>query len=240
MKNKYLILIPTYNEKKNIKLILKKIKKNFKQKHDILFVDDNSIDGTKEIINNLKLKHIKVINRKKKLGVGSAHKVGITYGYKKKYSFIITMDCDGTHDPKYIKKILEASKQNDLVITNRFRSKNSLSNWNFYRKFITTFRYKFIKLLFNIELDSSGAFRCYNTKNIKVGDILLAKNASYSFFTESIIFLVIKKYKIFELPVILPKRFSGSSKMKLSDLVDGFLYTLFIFLKIKFFKNFKS
>ena len=77
MKNKYLILIPTYNEKKNIDLILGKINKKFNQKHDILFVDDNSNDGTKEILNSLNAKNIYVINRKKKLGVGSAHKVGI-------------------------------------------------------------------------------------------------------------------------------------------------------------------
>ena len=235
MRSKYLILIPTYNEKKNINLILGKINKKFNQKHDILFVDDNSNDGTKEIINGINTKNISVINRKQKLGVGSAHKVGIIYGYKKKYDYIITMDCDGTHDPKYLKKMVELSKKCDLVITNRFRSKNSLKNWNFFRKFITTFRYKFIKFLLNIDLDSSGAFRCYNTKKINLTDILLSKNNSYSFFSESIILLSLKKYKISELPVILPKRFSGSSKMKLTDLINGFFYTIFIFIKVKIF-----
>ena len=83
MRSKYLILIPTYNEKKNINLILGKINKKFNQKHDILFIDDNSNDGTKEIINGINTKNISVINRKQKLGVGSAHKVGISYGYKK-------------------------------------------------------------------------------------------------------------------------------------------------------------
>ena len=95
MKKKYLIVIPTYNERKNIKTILKNIKKNCKFMHDILFVDDNSTDGTKEILRNFKNKRLTVINREKKLGVGSAHKVGIGYGYKKKFDFIITMDCDG-------------------------------------------------------------------------------------------------------------------------------------------------
>ena len=96
-------------------------------------------------------------------------------------------------------------------------------------------RYKFIKFLLNIDLDSSGAFRCYNTKKIKLTDILLSKNNSYSFFSESIILLSLKKYKISELPVILPKRFSGSSKMKLTDLINGFFYTIFIFIKVKIF-----
>ena len=233
MRKKYLIIIPTYNEKKNIKIILKNIKKKFKLKYDLLFIDDNSNDGTQEVLNKLKSKSLKIINRKGKLGVGSAHKDGITYGYKKKYNFIITMDCDGTHDPKYLKKIVKLSKENDLVTTNRFLNKNSLSNWDFHRKYLTTFRHLFVKFIFNINIDSSGAFRCYNTKKINLNDILLSKDNSYSFFTESIVILSLKKYKIAEIPVILPKRFSGSSKMKLTDVIYGFFYTLFIFLKVK-------
>lgn len=233
MRKKYLIIIPTYNEKKNIKIILKNIKKKFKLKYDLLFIDDNSNDGTQEVLNKLKSKSLKIINRKGKLGVGSAHKDGIAYGYKKKYNFIITMDCDGTHDPKYLKKIVKLSKENDLVTTNRFLNKNSLSNWDFHRKYLTIFRHLLVKFIFNINIDSSGAFRCYNTKKINLNDILLSKDNSYSFFTESIVILSLKKYKIAEIPVILPKRFSGSSKMKLTDVIYGFFYTLFIFLKVK-------
>ena len=127
MSNKFLILIPTYNERYNIKPILKKIKNNFNHSYNVLFIDDNSIDGTREYITKIKTvnKYILLINRKKKLGVGSAHKVGIKYAYKKRYQFIITMDCDGTHDPIYLKKILKFSKDSDLVITNRFKGKMS-------------------------------------------------------------------------------------------------------------------
>ena len=100
-----LIIIPTLNEKKNIKRLFSQIKKQ-KINSDILFIDDNSIDGTrKEIINfKRKNKNTKYIFRPTKLGIGSAHKVGLIYGYKKKYKQILTMDADGTHDPKYIKK----------------------------------------------------------------------------------------------------------------------------------------
>ena len=99
-KKKYLILIPTYNEIKNIKYIVNKINKNLNLNYDILFIDDNSTDGTKQILKKLKSKKIKLINREKRLGIGSAHKDGIKYGYKKRYNFIISLDCDGTHDPK--------------------------------------------------------------------------------------------------------------------------------------------
>lgn len=237
-KKKYLILIPTFNERKNIQRIINKIKKNVKFKYDILFVDDNSTDGTKEIINNIKLKNVFVINRKKKLGVGSAHKAGIKYGYRKKYRYIITMDCDGTHDPKYVNNIVKLLNTNDLVITDRFQNKNSLSDWNIYRKFITTFRHIFVTFIFNTNLDSSGAYRCYDTKKIKLKDIMLAKSNSYSFFTESTVILFTKNYKINQIPVLLPKRHSGSSKMKLIDVVVGFLYTLLIFFRIKLTNNY--
>ena len=143
------------------------------------------------------------------------------------------MDCDGTHDPIYLKKILKFSKDSDLVITNRFKGKNSLKGWSFYRKFITTFRFLFVKFLFGTDLDTSGAYRCYNTNKIKLKDIMLTQNNSYSFFTESALILWKKNYKIKQLNVSLPKRASGSSKMGYIDLIRGFAYTIYIFFKIR-------
>ncbi len=230
-KKKYLILIPTYNEKKNIKFIVNKIKKNLKFKYDLLFIDDNSNDGTKKVLKKLKSKTFKIINRKKKLGIGSAHKEGIKYGYKKGYKLIISLDCDGTHDPKHINKMIKLSLKYDLILTNRFALKNSLSGWDFHRKFITTFRHILVRLLFNTNLDSSGAFRCYNTNNIKLKNILAAKHDGYFFFTESTIILKNCGYLIGQIPILLPKRFSGHSKMKTTDLVNAFFYMIYIFIK---------
>ena len=167
-KKKYLILIPTYNEIKNIKYIVNKINKNLNLNYDILFIDDNSTDGTKQILKKLKSKKIKLINREKRLGIGAAHKDGIKYGYKKRYNFIISLDCDGTHDPKYINKMIKLSLKYDLILTNRFTFKNSLTGWKFHRKFITTLRHYLVTILFNTDLDSSGAFRCYNINTITI------------------------------------------------------------------------
>ena len=111
-----LLIIPTLNEKKNITTLFKKIRK-IDHKIDILFIDDNSTDGTRQKIFNLskKNKQIKYIFRKKKLGVGSAHKVGLQIAYKKKYTIAITMDADGTHNPKYIPILLRHNKNNPIV-----------------------------------------------------------------------------------------------------------------------------
>ena len=189
--NKNLIIIPTYNEALNIKsLIIKilKLKKNF----DLLIIDDNSPDGTQSVIKKLKLKNVFLIIRKNKNGIGSAHKVGLKWGYKRNYKKIITMDADGTHNPKYIKALLNVSIDTDLVVTNRFLKKESISTWPILRIIITHIRHYLIKLLLGMPYDASGAYRCYNTNKIKISDILKAKDNSYSFFWESL-FLLHKK-----------------------------------------------
>jgi len=235
-KKNYLIIIPTYNEKNNIKFIVNKISKNIKFNYDILFVDDNSKDGTLKVINDIKSKKIFLLKRKNKLGIGSAHKDGIKYGYKNKYNYIITMDCDGTHDPKYINKMIKLLGVNDLIITNRYGIKDSLAEWSFFRKLVTTFRYLLVKLLFNTDLDSSGAYRCYDCKKIKLKDILSAKNNGYIFFTESTI-IINNLYKISQIPILLPKRYAGSSKMRFIDILFGFFNILYIYFKIHLFNQ---
>ena len=131
-----------------------------------------------------------MIKRDKKKGIGSAHKLGITWGYKKKYSIIVTLDCDGTHDPIHIKKMIKLikNKNYELISTNRFLKKNSLNDWSYWRIFLTTLRHFLIKNILNIKYDSSGAFRCYNIKKIKLKDILIAENNSYSFFGKAYFF----------------------------------------------------
>ena len=235
MQNKLLIIISVLNEVNNMLPIIKKIFKFLpaKKKH-ILFIDDNSKDGTREKIYlaQKKFNKIYLIKRNSKLGIGSAHKVGLKWGFKKKYEKIITMDCDGTHNPIYINRLLKKldTKRCQIVSTNRFLDKNSLSDWNLWRILLTKFRHKLIQFFLKIQYDSSGAFRGYLVKNINIKDIFLAKNNSYSFFWESI-FILSKKYKIKEIPIKLPGRLSGASKMKIKDILSAFFYLIKVYIK---------
>ena len=229
-----LVIVPTLNEKNNIIILLKKLKFT-KILHDILFIDDNSKDGSQEVIIKIakKNRNINYIFRPKKLGIGSAHKYGLRWGYLKKYKTIVTMDCDGTHHPKYIIKMLNTLKKNnfDIISTNRFLKKNSLKGWSPWRKYFTILRQTVIKFLLNINYDSSGAYRCYNVKKVKLNHILLARDNGYSFFWQSIFLLHKKRYKIFEIPIYLPSRSHGSSKMKLKDVVSALFYLLVFYFK---------
>ena len=220
-----LLIIPTLNERKNITILFKKIRK-IDLKIDILFVDDNSTDGTREEILYLmkRNKSIYYIFRPRKLGIGSAHKDGLKFAYKKKYKIILTMDADGTHNPKYIKNLIKYSTKYDLISTNRFENKGSLIEWPVHRRFLTKIRFYLINILLNINYDSSGAYRCYNAEKIKLNDILGAKNDGYSFFWESLYLLNKKKYSIKEIPIYLPYRKVGSSKMTMGDIIGSLFY----------------
>ena len=228
---KKIIIIPTYNEKRNIKLLIKKIIKLYKSAFNILVIDDKSPDGTLNEVKLLKKKYnfINYISRSKKLGIGSAHKHAIKFAYKKKFDLIITMDADGTHNPIYIKDFLTKCSEYSLITTSRFLRADSLKEWPFYRRLLTSFRHKLIRYILKVPIDSSGAFRCYNSKKIKLNDILKAKDNGYSFFWESVFILYKKKYSIFEIPIYLPYRTIGSSKMEFKDIFKALFYLLIIF-----------
>ena len=235
MSKRILIIIPVLNEVGNVLDISLKLKKYLKKNYDLLFIDDNSSDGTIEKIKSIqkKNKNVFLFIRPKKLGIGSAHKKGISWGFKNRYRLIVTMDCDGTHNPIHIPRMINLidKKGFDLVSTNRFLKKNSLSDWSLWRKYLTTLRHYVIKILLNVNYDSSGAYRCYNTEKIKLKDITNAKDDSYSFFWESIFLLSKKNYRITEISIKLPGRLSGSSKMRFKDIFSAIIYLLRISFK---------
>ncbi|MEI6127907.1 MAG: glycosyltransferase, partial [Pseudomonadota bacterium] len=122
-----LIFIPTYNERENAVKLIDDIQA-LNLKCTILFMDDNSSDGTGQILDEQARKHqnLKVLHRSDKLGIGSAHRDGLLWAYQNGYKTCITMDCDFTHPPEYIPKLIEASENYDIVITSRYLQKGSL------------------------------------------------------------------------------------------------------------------
>jgi len=229
---KICVIVPTLNEEKNIYKLYKKINKT-KIKLDILFIDDNSLDKTQSFIKELKRKNksIKYIFRKNRTGIGSAHKEGIKFCYKKKYDLIITMDGDGTHDPKYFKQMISNSKKFDYVITSRFKKPNLLKGWPLFRKILTYSRHFIVKYFLEINFDASGAYRCFSVKKIRLQDILSSKNNDYAFFWELTYNLNKKGYNIFEIPVELVFRKLGKSKMRLKHIVNSLFYLFKMYIK---------
>ena len=239
--NDIVIVVPTLNEKENIKILFNKLTIT-NIVFDLLFVDDNSSDRSQEVIKELakENQNVNYIFRPKKMGIGSAHKEAFVWCYNKNYKTIITMDADGTHDPKYIKLLLEELRNFDIVVTSRFLGKNLLEGWPIFRVLLTTLRHVTISLLLSMPYDSSGAFRCINSQKVDLPDLTMAKDDGYAYFWESIFILHKKKYRISQIPVQLPYRKVGSSKMMIKDIFFSIYYLGLVFLK-KIFRmyNFK-
>lgn len=219
---KILVIIPTLNEFRSIDILIKKFL-SLKINMYLLFVDDQSTDGTQIKIKNFskKNKRIKYIFKKKDFGIGSALRSGFRYAYNNNYDYCITMDADGTHDVKKIPVFLKLIKLNcfDIISTNRFLLTNSIQKWPLLRIFITKFRYSLVKFLLKSKLDSTGNFRCFNLKKITKSHFFLSKNKSYFFLIESLFYFEKFRYKIKEIPIYLNPRMNDNSKMKISHIV---------------------
>lgn len=235
MQDKTLIFIPTYNEAENVERIFQQIQK-LNLGADILFLDDNSPDGTGKIIDGIVAgnKNVSVIHRDGKLGIGSAHKVGIQRAYESGYQVLITMDCDFTHSPEYILDFIKNKDKTDIVVGSRYLKRDSLATWNLFRKSLTHLGHFLTVNLLNMPYDASGAFRLYNLKSIDPSVFSLIQSNGYSFFFESLFILNFNRKSIFEIPIELPSRTYGTSKMTWKDAWKSFQFLISLCMR-KFF-----
>jgi dolichol-phosphate mannosyltransferase len=233
---KRLILVPTYNELENSERLCNEILELKIDKTDILFIDDNSPDGTGKLLDKISQKNrkVKVVHRLGKLGIGSAHLDGIIWAYKHGYNEIVSMDCDFTHSPTDIPKIIEASPGYDVVVGSRYLQKKSLVGWNIHRKILTLAGHLVTKVLLGMNYDASGAFRLYKLDNIPVELFSLVDSRGYSFFLESLYILDLNGFKIGQIPIKLPPRTYGHSKMKLKDVFTSADRIMSLFFKSVF------
>jgi dolichol-phosphate mannosyltransferase len=229
--DRLLIFIPTYNESENIENIYREIKQ-LNLHTDLLFLDDNSPDGTGKIIDRLAKndKSIFVIHRDGKQGIGSAHKKGIQWAYDHHYKILITMDCDFTHSPSSISDFIKAGENSNIVVGSRFLQENSLATWNLFRKSLTHLGHFLTVNLLKMPYDASGAFRFYNLENINPQLFGKVQSSGYSFFFESLFIMHFNKIGIAEVPIDLPARTYGHSKMSWKDAWRSlqFLFSLYI------------
>ena len=217
-KRETLIFIPTYNERENVQELYSQIRA-MGLGADILFLDDHSPDGTGHLIEELASRDasVKTIHRAGKQGVGSAHLEGIGWAYDHGYRTLITMDCDFTHQPADIPAFIQNASQADLVVGSRFMEKTSLKDWNLPRKALTHLGHFLTKWLLNVPQDATGAFRLYRLDRIPRRVFDGVRSVGYSFFFESLCILGLNGVRIKELPIDLPKRTYGHSKMTFGD-----------------------
>lgn len=233
-----LIVIPTYNEAGNIKSLIERIQR-LDLSCDIMIIDDGSPDGTGEIAERLAKVYgnMRIRHRDGKSGIGSAHFEGIKYAYEKSYRFLLTMDADFSHTPEDIPRFLEKIKEADIVIGTRFQREESLKEWNYYRKFLTYLGYFLTRNLLGIPYDASGAMRLYRLCRIRQDIFSLVEARDYAFFFESLTILNLNGLRIAEIPIDLPSRVYGSSKMELRQITRSVTHLIKLSLRIRLKKR---
>jgi dolichol-phosphate mannosyltransferase len=235
-----LVFVPTFNEAENVRSLCELIQAQDLDV-DVLFMDDNSTDGTGTILDTLtnEWPNVSVVHRSGKLGVGSAHFQGIQWAYDHGYSTLVTMDCDFTHPPDRIASLLALSSHYDVVVGSRYLQKRSLRGWNPVRKLLTWTGHALTVSLLRMPFDATGAFRLYRLDRIPRYGFDVIQSRGYSFFFESLYVLFVNGVRIGEVPISLPPRTYGHSKMSYREVVRsvkllGTIYAIKLFNSEKF------
>jgi len=167
--SKVLVIIPTYNERENIEKLCRKIL-TINQNYSILVIDDNSPDKTAQIVLNLKKQYpaLFLLQRSKKLGLGSAYKEGFAWAQKYNFNQVVTMDGDFSHDPCFIPHLINLAQSNDLVIGSRYVRGGKIIGFNIWRRFLSKSANLFVRTIFRLKVsDATSGFRCYGEKLIQ-------------------------------------------------------------------------
>ena len=234
-----LIIIPTYNEADNIVRLINKI---FEIKFeginiDILVVDDNSIDGTSNLVKSLKDGRVSIIDRDSKLGLGTAYILGFRYAIEKGYEYVFEMDADFSHDPQVLPDFLEKIRDYDLVIGSRYINGIAVVNWPLSRLIISLGASIYTRLITFLPVkDVTAGFMCYRVSALKQVDLDSVRSNGYSFQIEMKFRMWKKGFRIVEIPIVFIDRRAGVSKMSKKIVHEA----AFMVWKLKFMSIFNK
>lgn len=218
MTDRKLVIIPTYNEKENIKAIIEKVF-SFEQRFEILIVDDGSPDGTAAIVKDLQRKYpdsLHIVERTGKLGLGTAYITGFKYAVERKYDYIFEMDADFSHNPKDLIALYKACSKNgaDLAIGSRYISGVNVVNWPISRVIMSYYASSYVRLVTGMKVkDATAGFKCYKRKVLESINLDKIKMKGYGFQIEMKYTAWKLGFKILEVPIIFIDRKLGTSKM---------------------------
>lgn len=214
---KNIVVIPTYNEIENIEAIIRKVF-SLPRPFDILIVEDNSPDGTANKVRLLQQEYgakLHMLERKGKLGLGTAYIAGFKWCLAQQYDFIFEMDADFSHNPDDLVRLLEAAENGaDLVVGSRYVSGVNVVNWPIGRVLMSYFASVYVRFITGLKvMDTTAGFKCYQRKVLDAIDLDNIKMTGYGFQIEMKFTTWKLGFNITEVPIIFTDRQQGSSKM---------------------------
>ena len=214
-----LVILPCYNERDNIERLIEEISA-LQDGFDILVIDDNSPDGTGELVDGLldRYEHLRVIHRTGKLGLGTAYLEGYRYALDHGYDLAITMDADCSHQPKYLPGLRDLSAEADVVIGSRYVEGGGATGWPLRRWIVSGFaNYLAHKVLGLSTRDCTAGFRCYRREALLTIQPESIQSGGYSFLIEMLYRAEKLGLIVREMPIIFVDRVAGRSKISRNE-----------------------
>lgn len=231
-----LVIIPTYNEKENVEAIIKSVF-NQKKKFHILIVDDNSPDGTGQIVENLQTEFPNALHLEKregKNGLGTAYIHGFKWALERAYDYIVEMDADFSHNPEDLIRLYDAcSKEGaDVSIGSRYSQGVNVVNWPMRRVLLSYFASKYVRVVTGMPIhDTTAGFVCYHRKVLETINLEKIRFVGYAFQIEMKFKAWKHKFSIKEVSVIFTDRTKGESKMSGSIVYEALFGVIKLRLK---------
>jgi dolichol-phosphate mannosyltransferase len=225
--SKNIVIIPTYNEIENIEKMIRTV---FDLSIDVelLIVDDGSPDGTALKVKSLQLEFpnkLHIEERKGKLGLGTAYIHGFKWALAHNYDYIFEMDCDFSHNPKDLIRLLEACENGaDVAVGSRYTKGGQVSNWPIGRILMSYFASVYVRIVLWLPVkDTTAGFKCYRKKVLQTINLDAVRFMGYAFQIEMKYRAYKKGFKIVEVPIMFTDRILGISKMSTKIFKEAFL-----------------
>ena len=219
-----LVIVPTYNERENLPAIVAAVHEHLPEA-DLLVVDDNSPDGTGAVADELAArdKQVHVLHRAGKQGLGTAYVAGFKWALARDYQFLFEMDCDFSHDPKYLPLMLARARDGaDLVLGSRYVEGGGTVNWGPMRKLISRGGSFYARTILGIGVrDVTGGFKCFRRATLEKLDLDSVSAQGYGFQIEMTYRTIKLGMRVEELPIIFVDRRVGQSKMSKKIFVEA-------------------
>jgi dolichol-phosphate mannosyltransferase len=221
-----LIVVPTYNERDNVRGFVDHLLATVPGV-DVLFVDDNSPDGTGALLDDLAAAEprIHVMHRAGKLGLGTAYIEGFTWGIARGYAYLVEMDADGSHDPKYLVQMLALAEDGaDVVVGSRYVPGGGTENWGLGRQIISRGGGLYARTVLGVDTrDLTAGFMCWRRSALEAIDLGMITSNGYSFQIEMKYRAIKQGLRVVETPIVFVDRRVGQSKMSRAIFVEALL-----------------
>jgi dolichol-phosphate mannosyltransferase len=218
------VCLPTYDERENLEPMIRALGNVLGPDDGVLVIDDNSPDGTGELADRLaaELGWVDVLHRPRKAGLGPAYLAGFRRALAAGSELVLEMDCDFSHDPADVPRLIEAAAGADLVLGSRYVPGGGTENWGLVRRAISRWGSLYAQILLGLRVrDLTGGFKCYRRAVLEAIDLDAVTSRGYAFQIETTYRAIRKGFRVVEVPICFTDRVVGGSKMSRAIVLEA-------------------